>query len=44
MGETACELLIERVRNPAKPAAHAQVPFQIVERDSVAPLASELAA
>ena len=36
MGETACQLLIERVRNPARPNAHSQLPFQIVERDSVA--------
>lgn len=41
MGESACQLLIERVRNPAKTAAHEQVPFQIVERDSVAELAGE---
>jgi LacI family transcriptional regulator len=40
MGETACQLLIERLRNPGKPNAHAQVPFQIVERDSVAALAA----
>lgn len=41
MGESACQLLIERLRNPARPNAHAQVPFEIVERDSVAELAGE---
>ena len=44
MGETASRLLVERIRNPGKPSAHEQVPFQIVERESVAPLAGELAA
>lgn len=36
MGETACRLVINRIRNPAKPLEHEQVPFQIMERDSVA--------
>lgn len=35
MGEAACQMLIDRIRNPGKPAAHRQVPFQIVERESV---------
>ena len=40
MGETACQLLVERIRNPSKGKAHAQVPYQIMERDSVAELAA----
>lgn len=36
MGETAAQLLAERIRNPGKPNAHAQVPYQVIERDSVA--------
>lgn len=44
MGEAACRILIDRLRNPAKPAAHEQVPFQLVERESVAALAGDLAA
>ena len=44
MAEAAARLLVERIRNPARAAAHEQVPFQIVERESVAPLAGELAA
>ncbi len=44
MGETACRVLIERVHNAARAPAHEQVPFQIVERDSVAPVRADLAA
>lgn len=44
MGETASQLLVERIRNPGKPNAHAQVPFQVIERDSVAPYLGSLAA
>jgi LacI family transcriptional regulator len=35
MGEVACQVLVERIRNPARANQHKQVPFQIVERDSV---------
>lgn len=35
MGEVACQVLVDRVRNPARDHQHKQVPFQIVERDSV---------
>src|SRR5688572_21059979 len=35
MGEAACRLLIERIRHPSSTHRHEQVPFQIVERDSV---------
>lgn len=41
MAESACQLLVSRIRNPAKPFEHAQVPFQIVERESVAEFAGE---
>ena len=36
MGETACRLLIDRFRHPSTAGRHEQVPFQIVQRDSVA--------
>jgi LacI family transcriptional regulator len=36
MGETACKILADRIRNPSRTHDHVQVPFQIVERDSVA--------
>ena len=37
MGEAACKLLIERIRQPLSAAnQHKQVPFQIMERESVA--------
>ena len=36
MGEAACRLLIDRIRRPSNASRHEQVPFQIVERDSVA--------
>jgi LacI family transcriptional regulator len=35
MGETACKILADRIRNPSRTHDHVQVPFQIVERDSV---------
>jgi LacI family transcriptional regulator len=35
MGEVACQLLVERIRNPSRANQHKEVPFQIVERDSV---------
>lgn len=36
MGEAACRLLIERIRRPSTAGRHEQVPFEIVERESVA--------
>ena len=36
MGEAACRLLIDRIRSPSTASRHEQVPFQIVERESVA--------
>lgn len=44
MGEAACGMLIERIRNPSKPNAHAQVPYEIMERDSVAEYSGSVAA
>jgi len=35
MGETACRLVIDAIRQPLGMARHEQIPFQIVERDSV---------
>ena len=35
MGEVACQILVDRLRNPTRGNQHKQVPFQIVERDSV---------
>jgi len=35
MGEAACKLLVEGIRNPARANRHEQVPFQIIERESV---------
>ena len=35
MGEAACKLLIDRIRNPAKAVEHVEVPYSIVERASV---------
>jgi LacI family transcriptional regulator len=35
MGEVACKLLIDRIRRPSPINEHKQVPFQIVERESV---------
>ncbi len=40
MGEMAAQLLIEHIRQPAKGAGHEVVPFEIVERDSVAEFAA----
>ncbi len=36
MGEAACRLVIERIRHPSPTNQHKQVPFEIVERESVA--------
>jgi LacI family transcriptional regulator len=36
MGEVACQLLVDRIRHPSRGNQHKQVPFLIVERDSVA--------
>ena len=41
MGEMACKLLVDRIRHSARGNQHEQVPFQIVERDSVVELVSE---
>jgi len=35
MGEAACQILVERLRNPSRTHQHKQVPFEIVERESV---------
>lgn len=35
MGETACQMLVARMRHASTANQHKQVPFQIVERDSV---------
>jgi len=35
MGEEACKLLVERIRHPLRPNQRKEVPFQIVERESV---------
>ena len=35
MGETACKLLVDRIRQPSPTSEHKQVPFEIVERESV---------
>jgi len=35
MGETACKLLIERIRQHSPANQHKQVPFEIMERESV---------
>jgi DNA-binding LacI/PurR family transcriptional regulator len=35
MGEVAVQLLADRFRNAARGNQHKQVPFQIVERESV---------
>ena len=41
MGEAACKLLIERIRQPLSAAnQHKQVPFQIMERESVVEFAA----
>ena len=35
MGEVACQILIERLRNPTRTHQHKQVPFEIMARESV---------
>jgi LacI family transcriptional regulator len=35
MGEAACQLLVERIRQSSRGNVHKQVPFEIVERESV---------
>jgi DNA-binding LacI/PurR family transcriptional regulator len=35
MGEAACQLVVERIRLAARGNVHKQVPFEIVERESV---------
>jgi LacI family transcriptional regulator len=35
MGEAACRLLVERIRRPSPVGRHEQVPFEIMERESV---------
>lgn len=35
MGEVAGQILVERLRNPSRTSQHKQVPFEIMERDSV---------
>jgi LacI family transcriptional regulator len=35
MGEAACQMLVDRIRHSARGNQHKQVPFQIVERESV---------
>jgi LacI family transcriptional regulator len=35
MGEVACQLLVDRLRNPARANQHKQVPFEIMARESV---------
>ena len=36
MGEAACKILADRIRQPSRRNDHVEVPFQIVQRDSVA--------
>ena len=36
MGETACQMLVARLNNPARGNEHRQVPYEIMVRDSVA--------
>jgi LacI family transcriptional regulator len=43
MGETACQILADRIRNPSRRNEHLEVPFQIVERDSVMEVAAQAA-
>ena len=44
MGEAACQLLIDRIRLTSRGNVHKQVPFEIVERESVAPYIEQDAA
>jgi LacI family transcriptional regulator len=41
MGEVACQLIVDRFRQSSRGNQHKQVPFQIVERDSVIEYAAE---
>ncbi|WP_427964947.1 substrate-binding domain-containing protein [Altererythrobacter sp.] len=41
MGEAACRLLVDQIRNPSRPCQHTLVPFEIVERESVAEYVAE---
>src|SRR6478735_1700005 len=36
MGEAACRLLVDRIRRPSSTSEHKLVPFEIIERESVA--------
>jgi LacI family transcriptional regulator len=40
MGEAACRILVERISNPARAAAHETVPYQVMVRESVMPTAA----
>jgi LacI family transcriptional regulator len=44
MGEAACQILAERIRNPSRASQHKQVPFEIIERESVIEHAARAAA
>jgi DNA-binding LacI/PurR family transcriptional regulator len=35
MGEVACQILVDRLRNPTRASQHKQVPFEIMARESV---------
>jgi DNA-binding LacI/PurR family transcriptional regulator len=35
MGEVACQILVDRLRNPTRANQHTQVPFEIMARESV---------
>ncbi len=43
MGEAASRLLLERIRQPFRPTRHEQIPFEIVERKSVADAVAQAA-
>ncbi|WP_305096507.1 substrate-binding domain-containing protein [Croceibacterium aestuarii] len=43
MGEAASRLLLERIRQPFRPTRHEQIPFEIVERESVADAVAQAA-
>jgi LacI family transcriptional regulator len=43
MGVAACQMLAERIRQPSRKNEHAEVPFQIVERDSVMEIEAQVA-
>ncbi len=40
MGEVACRLIVDRIRHSSRGNEHKQVPFEIVERDSVIEIAA----